>query len=132
MSESWSGWIPILRVEDAQVSAQFYENALGFVVDWEHRFGDNFPRYVQISRPPLVLHLSEHQGGGIAAGEFFVRVPNVDELYQDMLEQGIQPSSAPTDQEYGVRDFCIVDPDGHRITLGTPTDFPSAQYSSPD
>ena len=75
MAEEWSSWVPILRVKDAQVSAKFYREAMGFRVDWEHRFADGFPLYMQISRSPLVLHVSEHQGGGTTAAEFFVRVP---------------------------------------------------------
>jgi len=75
MAEEWSSWAPILRVKDAQVSAKFYREAMGFRVDWEHRFADGFPLYMQISRSPLVLHVSEHQGGGTTAAEFFVRVP---------------------------------------------------------
>jgi len=131
MPEEWSSWVPILRVKDARVSAKFYQDAMGFKVDWEHRFADDFPIYMQVSRPPLALHLSEHQGGGTTAAEFFVRVPDVDAVYQAMVDQGIKPESEPTDQEYGMRDFLIVDPDGHSITLGSPAGFPTEQHRSP-
>ena len=132
MAEEWSTWVPILRVKDARASAEFYEKALGFTVDWEHRFADDFPLYMQISRSPLSLHLSEHQGGGTRAAEFFVRVPDVDVVYEAVVSQGIQPAAEPTDQPYGIRDFAIVDPDGHRITLGTPAGFPTEQHQKPD
>jgi len=33
-------------------------------LDWEHRFGDNFPLYAQVSRSGVVLHWSEHHGDG--------------------------------------------------------------------
>jgi uncharacterized glyoxalase superfamily protein PhnB len=131
MSEQWSSWVPILRVKDAQISAKFYREALGFKVDWEHRFEDGFPLYMQVSRRPLVLHLSEHQGGTTAA-EFFVRVPDVDTVYKSIVDQGIEPASEPTDQEWGIRDFCLVDPDGHRVTLGTPAGFPTELHRPPE
>ena len=132
MAEEWSTWVPILRVKDAHISARFYQEAMGFKVDWEHRFADDFPLYMQISRSPLVLHLSEHQGGGTSAAEFFVRVPDVDAVYEAMLQSGIAPATEPTDQEYGIRDFCVEDPDGHRVTLGTPTNFPTEAHRRPE
>jgi len=125
MSEQWSSWVPVLRVDDARVSADFYCRALGFQVDWEHRFADDFPLYVSVSRPPLSLHLSEHQGGGTVGADFFVRVPDVDAVHADLVERGFQPTSPPTDQEYGMRDFCLMDPDGNNITLGSPAGFPT-------
>lgn len=125
---AWSGWVPVLRVEDARKSADFYVRSLGFEFDWEHRFADDFPAYVQVSRGPLTLHLSEHEGGGTTEADFFVRVPDVDTVYEVVVESGVTPDSEPTDQEYGMRDFCVVDPDGNRITLGTPTTFPTEQH----
>jgi uncharacterized glyoxalase superfamily protein PhnB len=132
MAEESSSWVPILRVKDAQVSAKFYREAMGFRVDWEHRFADGFPLYMQISRSPLVLHLSEHQGGGTTAAEFFVRVPDVDAVYRAIVDQGIETATEPSNQEYGMRDFCVVDPDGHRVTLGTPAGFPTEAHRSPE
>jgi len=131
MPENWSAWVPILAVKDARASAEFYKQALGFDVDWEHRFEEGFPLYVQVSRSPLQLHLSEHEGGGTRAADFFVRVPDVDAVYRGMLDQGIRPTTEPTDQPYGIRDFCVVDPDGHRITLGTPVAFPTDLHRQP-
>ena len=132
MVEEWSSWVPILRVKDARISARFYKEALGFEIDWEHRFADGFPLYLQISRPPLLLHLSEHQGDGTSAAEFFVRVPDVDAVYKAMLERGIEPATEPTNQQWGIRDFGVVDPDGHRITLGTPAGFPTELHRRPE
>ena len=131
MSEQWSNWVPILSVKDARASAQFYEQVLGFTIDWEHRFEEGFPLYVQVSRPPLTLHLNEHGGGAGGKVELFVRVPDVDALYQGMLDRGTKPETEPTTQSYGIRDFSVVDPDGHRITLGAPAGFPACSVDLP-
>jgi hypothetical protein len=56
--------VPILRIFDVAKAHEFYLGFLGFSVDWEHRYGDNFPLYTQISRGGLRLHLSEHAGDG--------------------------------------------------------------------
>ena len=130
MPDEWSNWVPILSVKDAQASAEFYMRALGFKVDWEHRYEEGFPLYVQISRPPLTLHLNEHGGGAGGKVELFVRVPDVDAIYKNMLDQSVKPETEPTTQAYGIRDFCFTDPDGHRITLGTPTSFPTELHHS--
>src|SRR5262245_43479470 len=42
--------IPILRIFAVDKAKEFYVDFLGFAIDWEHRFGDNFPLYAQISR----------------------------------------------------------------------------------
>jgi hypothetical protein len=54
--------IPILRIFSVEKAREFYLSFLGFSVDWEHRFDDDLPVYMQISRPGLTLHLSEHHG----------------------------------------------------------------------
>jgi hypothetical protein len=52
--------VPILRIFSVEKAKEFYVDYLGFEIDWEHRFGDNFPLYMQVSLGALVLHLSEH------------------------------------------------------------------------
>jgi len=53
---------PILRIFDYDKAVEFYVHWLGFMIDWEHRFEDNTPIYMQISLGGIVLHLSEHHG----------------------------------------------------------------------
>lgn len=36
---------PIVRIFDVAKAHEFYLGYLGFAVDWEHRYGDNFPLY---------------------------------------------------------------------------------------
>ena len=50
---------PILRIFDEAKARAFYLDFLGFAVDWEHRFADGAPLYMQVARGDLVLHLSE-------------------------------------------------------------------------
>jgi hypothetical protein len=54
--------IPVLRIFDEAKAREHYVGFLGFKIDWEHRFGDNFPLYCQISRDACIIHLSEHHG----------------------------------------------------------------------
>lgn len=51
--------VPILRVFDLNKVKEFYLEYLGFKADWEHRFDDNSPLYMQISFGHLITHLSD-------------------------------------------------------------------------
>ena len=53
--------IPIFRIKDYKKAIEFYVEFLGFRVDWEHRFGDSEPVYMQVSNNGLILHLSENE-----------------------------------------------------------------------
>lgn len=36
---------PILRIFDVELAQSFYLEFLGFQLDWQHQFEDNFPLY---------------------------------------------------------------------------------------
>lgn len=59
---NFQGTKPIMRIFDEAKAKEFYCGFLGFELDWEHRFGENFPLYAQVSRAGLALHLSGHHG----------------------------------------------------------------------
>ena len=42
--------IPILRIFDEDKAKGFYIDFLGFNVDWSHRYEENFPIYLQLSK----------------------------------------------------------------------------------
>ena len=41
--------VPILRIFDKAKTLEFYRDWLGFNIDWEHRFEENLPLYMQVS-----------------------------------------------------------------------------------
>ncbi len=53
---------PIVRVFDERKAREFYVDFLDFTVAWEHRFGDNFPLYMAVTRDGGTINRSEHQG----------------------------------------------------------------------
>lgn len=116
---STSPIIPILRVKDARRSAEFYCGQLGFVTDWEHQFGPDFPLLMSISRGALNVFLSEHQGTGTDHADLYVYVPDVDTLHAQLMSAGVTVEQPPTDQPWGVRDLQIRDLDEHRFTFAT-------------
>lgn len=46
---------PILRIFDVELAQSFYLDFLGFQLDWQHQFEDNFPLYLQISKDDCII-----------------------------------------------------------------------------
>jgi len=63
---------PVLRIFDYRKAIEFYVDWLGFKIDWEHRFGDNSPIYMQISKDDVILHLTEHHGDCSPGGKVYI------------------------------------------------------------
>ena len=50
--------IPTFRIKDYKKAIEFYVDFLGFSIDWEHRFGDAEPVYMQVSNNgPFFIYL---------------------------------------------------------------------------
>lgn len=76
--------IPIIRIFSEEKAREFYVDFLGFTVDWEHRFEENFPLYMQVRRSDLILHLSEHHGDATPGSTIFVPMQDVDALHDEL------------------------------------------------
>jgi catechol 2,3-dioxygenase-like lactoylglutathione lyase family enzyme len=110
--------IPTLRMFDIAKAREFYLDYLGFTVDFEHRFHDDAPLYMGISRDGLVLHLSEHHGDGSPGVHVTIEISGVDELHRELqgkkyryMNPGIEAT------EWGTRDLGVIDPVGNRLTF---------------
>ncbi|MEX2453640.1 MAG: glyoxalase superfamily protein [Rhodospirillaceae bacterium] len=109
--------IPILRIFEVGKAMEFYRDFLGFAVDWEHRFGENFPLYCQVSRGAAILHLSEHAGDASPGAHAFVFMTGVDVLQTELTARDyryMKPGTA--DQPWG-RELRVVDPFSNRLTF---------------
>jgi catechol 2,3-dioxygenase-like lactoylglutathione lyase family enzyme len=106
---------PIMRIFDEAKAREFYVEFLGFNLDWEHRFGENFPLYAQVSRAGLSLHLSGHHGDASPGSTAFVRMEGVH-AYQKELARKDYAFGKP-----GVEDMLwglvmtVTDPFSNRI-----------------
>ena len=108
--------IPILRIFSVEKAKEFYVGFLGFVVDWEHRFDEMAPIYVQISRAGCVLHLSEHYGDCCPGSTVFLRVTGLDEYHREISAKGygyLRPGLEPT--FHNSKCMQVIDPFGNRI-----------------
>jgi catechol 2,3-dioxygenase-like lactoylglutathione lyase family enzyme len=49
--------------------------------------------------------------------ELVIRVPNVDEAFQQLTEAGVRLEGPPEDMEWGARHVWLRDPSGYRLSL---------------
>jgi catechol 2,3-dioxygenase-like lactoylglutathione lyase family enzyme len=112
---TFSAPIPVVRIFDVDKAKAFYIDYLGFANDWEHEFAPGMPKYFQVSRGDLVLHLSEHHGDGSPGIVVYVPTTGVRELHAELAAKDY-PFLHPgiTDDEIGT---CVevLDPFGNRL-----------------
>ncbi|PYY29387.1 glyoxalase superfamily protein [Paenibacillus illinoisensis] len=110
------GIVPILRIFDEDKAKEFYVDYLEFVVDWEHRFEEGMPLYMQISLDSIVLHLSEHHGDCTPGAALRIETNDLGALC-GRLNQKKYKQSRPgiTDTPWGLREMTVTDPFGNRI-----------------
>ena len=108
----------VLAVHDVKRSARFYVDVLGFEIvsepdGWIFVKKDNC--MIMLGECPDDMHPSE-----LGCHNYFayLRVDDVDAYYAQMQRAGVGSVGAVKDQPWGMREFGIRTPDGHRITVG--------------
>ena len=116
--------VPILFVRDVSSSAAYFQDKLGFEIDFLH--GEP-PFYGSVSRGEACLHLRfVHQPNfaDLAAREAplilaTVEVSDVRGLFEEFKERGVEFAQTPTKQPWGGTDFHVRDPDGNVFSFVT-------------
>lgn len=108
--------IPVLRIFDFAKAKEFYIDWLGFTIDWEHRFGDNFPVYFQVSREHITLHLSEHHGDCCPGAKIFIEYSNLAEYHRFLIDKDYKFNKPGLDQAFW-NALCmeVVDPFNNKL-----------------
>lgn len=116
MTANFSTTTPILRIFDVAKAYEHYFTFLGFKLDWEHRFGDDFPLYVQISKGDCVLHLSEHFGDACPGSAVRIRVDGIAEYHAELLGKNYRHARPGLESTpWGTKEATITDPFGNRL-----------------
>lgn len=109
---------PILRIFDEQAARSFYVDFLGFTIDWEHRFKEDLPLYMQVSRDGCVLHLSGHHGDCCAGAAMRIQSDSLDEYHRELNDRKYKHARPGIeDTPWGSRDMTVKDPFGNRLTF---------------
>ncbi len=117
----FSAPIPLFRIFNYEMAKAFYCGWLGFVIDWEHRFTPDLPRYLQISRDAAVLHLTEHFGDCCPGAKVLININDVETLHAELSTRpnsNMEPSveQAP----WNAKVLEVTDPFGNRICFNQP------------
>jgi uncharacterized glyoxalase superfamily protein PhnB len=112
-----SSTTPILRMFDEAKAREFYVDFLGFTIDWEHRFGENFPLYMQVSKDRCVLHLSEHHGDCSPGSAVRIEASGVDVMSRELRGKKYRYANpgCPEPTPWGTKELALTDPFGNRL-----------------
>ena len=109
----------VLAVRNLEVSTRYYTDILGFSQDpinaegWTFLTRDNFR--VMLGECP-----NEKPAGDLGDHSYvaYWNVDGVDQFYREVASRGALVTSEPADKPWGLREFGLRTPDGHRITCG--------------
>jgi catechol 2,3-dioxygenase-like lactoylglutathione lyase family enzyme len=112
----------VIFVRDMAAMRRFYEDILGFPLlrelspGWiEYRVGDNT---LALARPRLTAaDVPTPSGSASLQLAFRVSVRDVDRCADELVRQGVDLLSPPTDQAFGHRTLFFRDPDGNLLEV---------------
>jgi catechol 2,3-dioxygenase-like lactoylglutathione lyase family enzyme len=112
----------VVFVRDMPVMRRFYEDILGFPLlrelssSWiEYRVGDNT---LALAKPGLTAADAPTPHGSASLQlAFKVSASEVDACADELVRQGVDLLSAPTDQAFGHRTLFFRDPDGNLLEV---------------
>ena len=112
----------VIFVRDMAAMRRFYEDILGFPLvrelspRWiEYRVGDNTLALARPSR--TAADLPTPNGSASLQLAFKVSAPEVDQCADELVRQGVNLLSPPTDQVFGHRTLFFRDPDGNLLEV---------------
>lgn len=108
----------VLAVLKLETSVEYYTRVLGMSIDF------TAPGWAFLSRGSFRLMLGECSDA-VPASEMgdhsyfaYVTVEGIDELHDDVVARGGELIQPLRDKPWGMREFGVRTPDGHRIMFG--------------
>ena len=103
-----------LAVSDIAAAVAYYTGTLGFSLGFT--WGDP-PTFAGVTLGDVQIFLERDDTGANGGSVYFV-IGDADALYEIHRERGADVLRAPGDRPWGLRDYTIRDPYGHRLTFG--------------
>jgi catechol 2,3-dioxygenase-like lactoylglutathione lyase family enzyme len=109
-----TGHATVLHVQNMPTALAFYRDKLGFTVSFSW---DEPAQYVCLCLGDAAIHLNSYvPPAGPSHVAFFCK--GIDALYTQLVARAVTIVEPIGDRAYGMRDFAITDPDGHRLVFG--------------
>jgi uncharacterized glyoxalase superfamily protein PhnB len=120
---------PYFIVDDVVATANHYRDKLGFQFE---RFWGEPPCFCMVHRNGVVVMLSQLSKTGVMrpngralpeaddAWDAYIWVEEADALFAEFAANGVNIARGLCDQEYGCRDFDVLDNNGYRLCFGQP------------
>jgi len=107
--------VPNIKSTSLGESRAFYVDLLGFKVGMDMGF---IVTLVSPSNPTAQISLLRDEGNSSTPyAHLTIEVANVDEVHQRAIEHGLKILYPLTDEPWGVRRFCIADPNGTVLNI---------------
>ena len=104
--------VPILRVEDLEVSRRYYIQKLGFALDWDYA-----GKMISVSRDHKAIMLCERDQGQVGTWPW-IGVDDADALFAEFSAKGARIRTPPQNFSWAY-EFTLEDPDGHVLRFGS-------------
>ena len=113
---TWLHLMPKLSVTDIDRSVAYYQEALGFRLAW--RTADGSLAALASGEIEMLLLVPWTGESPPPPQSAYVYVEDPDTLCAEYQQAGADIVDPVESRPYGMRDFVVRDPDGHRFTLG--------------
>jgi DNA-binding transcriptional MerR regulator len=113
---TWLHLMPRLPVTDLDRSIAYYQEALGFRLAW--RTADDSLVALASGEIEMLLLVPWTADSPPPTQSAYVYVEDPDALCAEYQSAGADITDPVASRPYGMRDFVLRDPDGHRFTLG--------------
>ena len=121
--------IPVLVYADVEAAHDFLVGVFGFTSGGLHRLDDGTVVHAEVRHGDAAIWLhpetAEHElasprAAAVSHGGLSVVVPDVDAHHARAQAAGARIDSTPTDQDYGLREYGVRDPENHRWWFSSP------------
>ena len=108
----------VLAVQDLETSKEFYLDKLGFTEDFcveGWAFLSRGACHLRLGHCPEAVPMSKNQDHSWFA---YLHVSDAAGFYEEIVRGGVEIWHPLADKPWGMKEFAIVTPDGHRIVFG--------------
>ena len=108
--------VPVIRMLDEDPVLHFYLEFLRFTEDWQHRFRDNTPLYMQVRLGAATLHLDGHSTDVSPASTVRFPVLNLEKFQSSLVGRNKLGLSLELVRPRGTNvELCLEDPSGNLL-----------------